>query len=77
MFMKFKISCTCHCEYTICEELSTDKIVCPNCGTEHPHSAKLVSILNTAKEIPDGEFLSDEVRIEAISFSEDMNSHQQ
>ena len=77
MFMKFKISCTCHCEYTISEDLSTDKIVCPNCGMEHPHSDKLVSILNTAKEIPNGELLSDEVKTGVISFSEDMNLHQQ
>lgn len=76
MFLKFKISCTCQCEYTVSEDLSTDKIVCPNCGMEYPHSAKLISILNTAKEIPDGEYLSDEVRTKVISFSEDMNKNQ-
>lgn len=76
MFLKFKIFCTCHCEYTVSEDLSTDKIICPNCGMEYPHSAKLISILNTAKEIPDGDFLSDEVRTRVISFSEDMSKNQ-
>lgn len=76
MFLKFKISCTCHCEYTVNDELSTNKIVCPNCGMEYPHSAKLISILNTAKDIPDGEFLSGEVRTRVISSEEDMKNHQ-
>lgn len=71
MFLKFKINCTCHCEYTIREETSINKIVCPNCGLEYPCSDKLISILNTAKDIPDGAFLSSEVRTKVISLAED------
>lgn len=76
MFLKFKISCTCHCEYTVCEEASITKIVCPNCGLEYPYSDKLLSILNTAKDIPDGAFLSSEVRTKVISLAEDTSSNQ-
>lgn len=72
MELKFKISCTCHCKYTVNEKLSTDKIICPNCGIEYPHSAKLIAILNTAKDIPEGEFLSDDFKTEVISSDEDM-----
>lgn len=77
MELKFQISCTCHCQYTVNEELSTEKIICPNCGMEYPDSAKLISILNTAKDIPEGEFLSNEVRTRVISPEEDMKNHQQ
>lgn len=71
MFLKFKISCSCHCEYTVREEVTTKKIVCPNCGLEYPYSDKLISILNTAKDIPEGTFLSDDIRTKVISFAED------
>ena len=76
MFLKFKIFCTCHCEYTANENISTSKIICPNCGLEYPYSDKLLAILNTAKDIPDGEFLSNEVQIKVISFEEDMPMNQ-
>lgn len=76
MELKFRISCTCHCQYTVNENLSTDKIICPNCGMEYPHSAKLIAILNTAKDIPEGEFLSDDFKTKVISSEEDMKSRQ-
>jgi transposase len=76
MFLKFKVSCTCNCEYTVNEDASVDKIVCPNCGMEHPYSAKLVSILNIAKEIPDTDFLSECVETKVIPYGEDMKSCQ-
>lgn len=76
MELKFQISCTCRCKYNVNEKLSTDKIVCPNCGMEYPHSAKLIAILNTAKDIPEGEFLSDDFKTEVISSDEDMKMPQ-
>lgn len=76
MFLKFKINCTCHCEYTVCEEASIKKIVCPNCGLEYPYSDKLLSILNTAKDIPDGNNFNKEIQTTVISESEDMNNRQ-
>lgn len=76
MFLKFKIDCTCHCEYTANENISTSKIICPNCGLEYPYSDKSLSILNTAKDIPDGAFLSSEVRTTVISLAEDTPPNQ-
>lgn len=76
MFLKFKIFCTCHCEYTVSENLCTDKIVCPNCGMVYPHSAKLISILDTAKGIPDGNRFNKEIQTTVISEQEDMSNCQ-
>lgn len=72
MFLKFKLSCTCECSYTVNEKVCTDKIICPNCGLEYPHSAKLLSILSTAKEIPDGEAFPTDIKITVISHDEDV-----
>ncbi len=52
MRLCFEISCTCQCSYTIGTNISTDKIICPNCGLEHPYSEKLLSILKIASGIP-------------------------
>lgn len=71
MYLKFKIHCTCYCEYSVCENVSTSKITCPNCGLEYPHSDKLLSILNTAKDIPDGNFLNGEISTNVVSLMED------
>lgn len=76
MFLKFKVSCTCHCEYTVGENMSTSKIICPNCGIEYPYSDKLISILDTAKDIPDGEYLNNEIRTEVVSLAEDTHLNQ-
>lgn len=59
MFLKFQITCTCHNRYTVNESVSADKIICPNCGLEYPYSDKVLSILKTAKEIPEGNITSD------------------
>lgn len=75
MFLKFKISCTCGCCYSSNENISVTKIICPNCGLEHPYSDKLLEMLKTAKEIPDGKPF-DDVRTSVISFEEDMKNHQ-
>lgn len=72
MFLKFKIRCACHCSYAINENISTETIVCPNCGIEYPYSKELLLILNTAKNIPEGETSGN--RIEVISFEEDMKN---
>lgn len=76
MELKFQISCTCHCQYTVNEELSTEKIICPNCGMEYPDSAKLISILNTAKDIPDGNLFNKEIEIKVIPTDEYMKKPQ-
>ena len=76
MFLKLKISCCCACEYSVSNNASTTKIVCPNCGKEYPHSDKLLSILKLSNDIPDGDLLSNECAISAISFHEDMTKSQ-
>ena len=75
MFLKFKISCTCGCGYSANENISTDKIICPNCGIEYPYSAKLISILKTAKDIPSGNILDDKIETRVISSAEDMKNY--
>jgi DNA-directed RNA polymerase subunit M/transcription elongation factor TFIIS len=75
MFIKIRISCPCHCSYIVNENINSDKVVCPNCGSEYPYSEKLASMLRLAKEIPEGECLS-EHSVQVISLSEDMNSRQ-
>ena len=52
MWLRFKMSCTCQCSYSIGENTKADKIVCPNCGLEHPNSEKLLAILKIANDIP-------------------------
>lgn len=76
MFLKFQISCACHCKYSVNENIDTDKIICPNCNLEYPYSAKVLSILKTAKEIPDNEVFG-ETSIKVISAEEDMNDYPQ
>ena len=76
MNLKFKIFCTCGCEYTTNECICASRVICPNCGVEYPFSQKLISVLKEAKEIPDGCFFNNEHRIEVISSEEDMKMHQ-
>lgn len=72
MFLKFQITCTCHNRYTVNESVSADKIICPNCGLEYPYSDKALSILKTAKEIPEGNITSDkECCISVLSLGEE------
>jgi uncharacterized protein YbaR (Trm112 family) len=72
MFLKFQITCTCHNRYTVNESVSADKIICPNCGLEYPYSDKVLSILKTAKEIPEGNITSDkECCISVLSLGEE------
>lgn len=74
MFLKFQIACTCYSRYTVNEDISTDKIICPNCGLEYPHSDKVLSILKTAKEIPEGDITSDkECCISVLPLVEEMS----
>ncbi len=72
MFIKIKISCPCHCSYVVNENINSNQVVCPNCGIEYPYSEKLASMLRLAKEIPDGDCLS-EHSAKVISLSEDMS----
>lgn len=74
MFLKFQITCTCYSRYTVNEDISTDKIICPNCGLEYPHSDKVLNILHTAKEIPGANSFDKECDIRVISFGEYMNN---
>ncbi len=53
MWLRFKILCSCQCSYTVGENIKLEKIVCPNCGLEHPNSEKLLSILKIANDIND------------------------
>jgi DNA-directed RNA polymerase subunit M/transcription elongation factor TFIIS len=76
MFVKIKVSCPCHCTYTVNEDINSDKIICPNCGKEYPYSDKMIAMLKLSKEIPDGDFLLNEHSVEVISLSEYMNSRQ-
>lgn len=77
MFLKFQISCACHCKYSVNENIDTDKIICPNCNLEYPYSAKVLSILKTAKEIPESDMFNfDECGIRIISLEKDMKKHQ-
>ena len=76
MFLRIKITCTCCSEYVVDENISTAKILCPNCGVEYPYSEKLTSILKSAKEIPDGNSFNNEICTRVISFSEYMNPSQ-
>lgn len=48
MFIKIKVSCPCHCTYTVNEDINSDKVICPNCGKEYPYSGKLIAMLNLA-----------------------------
>lgn len=74
MLLKFQITCTCYSRYTVNEDISTSKIVCPNCGLEYPYSDKVLSILKTAKEIPAGNITSDkECCIGVLSLAEEMS----
>lgn len=74
MFVKIKVSCPCHCTYTVNEDINSDKIICPNCGLEYPYSDKVLSILKTAKEIPEGNITSDkECCISVLSLAEEMS----
>ena len=74
MFLKFQITCTCHNRYTVNEDISADKIICPNCGLEYPYSDKVLSMLKTAKEIPGGDITSDkECRISVLPLGEELS----
>lgn len=76
MFLKFQITCTCHSRYTVNENVSTDKIICPNCSLEYPYSGKVLSMLKTAKEIPSTTSF-EECNIKVISEFEDMKNCQE
>lgn len=74
MFLKFQITCTCYSRYTVNEDISTGKIICPNCGLEYPYSDKVLSILKTAKETPDGDIASSkECHIRVLPLGEEMS----
>ena len=76
MYIGFSVRCSCGNSYTVSENLSTDKIVCPNCGLAHPYSDKLISILKTASEISDASVLDKEVSTHVISLSESVIGYQ-
>ena len=77
MFLKLKVSCTCHCDYYISERISTEKVVCPNYGKEHPYSHKIISMLHAANEIDDGNVPGAEtIKTSVISEWEDVTERQ-
>lgn len=72
MFLKLKIYCTCNCNYYVNEQINTEKVICPNCGKEHPSSSQIISMLRTAKHINDGNVPgANTVRTFAVSKRED------
>ena len=72
MFLKLKIYCTCGCCYYVNEQINTEKVICPNCGKEHPSSLQIISMLRMAKCINDGNVPgANTVRIFAVSKQED------
>lgn len=76
MFLRVKVFCTCQCEYVVDENISTAKIACPNCGLEHPYSNELLSMLNSAKKIPDGNTFNLEISNRVIPNPEYMKTNQ-
>ena len=59
------------------ERISTDKVVCPNCGKEHPYSHKIISMLHAANEIDDGNVPGVEtIKTSVISEWEDVTERQ-
>lgn len=72
MFLKLKIYCTCGCCYYVNEQINTEKVICPNCGKEHPSSLQIISMLRMAKCINDGNVPgANTVRTFAVSKQED------
>nr|DAX64101.1 MAG TPA: hypothetical protein [Caudoviricetes sp.] len=72
MFLKLKVHCTCNCNYYVNEQINTEKVICPNCGKEHPSSSQIISMLHVAKRIDDGNVPgADTVRTFAVSKRED------
>lgn len=45
------IHCKCGCKYEVNQNITMDKISCPNCGTEYEHSEEMVNRLKLAKNI--------------------------
>lgn len=72
MFLKLKINCICNCKYYVNEQINTEKVICPNCGKEHPSSPQIISMLRIAKCIDDGNVPgTNAVRTFAVSKQED------
>lgn len=72
MFLKLKIYCTCGCCYYVNEQINIEKVICPNCGKEHPSSSQIISMLHMAKRIDDGNVPgANTVRTFAVSKQED------
>lgn len=77
MNLKFKITCSCHCSYTVNEKINTNKILCPNCGSEYPYSEKLIYVLKTANEISEEENgFGNSPSIQVITLSEELSIRQ-
>ena len=75
MFLKLQIRCSCGCNYFVSDTITAKIIKCPNCETDYPYSEKIVSLLNTAKEIPYNGFMDNNFSINVISESEDMKRY--
>lgn len=43
------IHCKCGCKYEVNQNITMDKISCPNCGTEYEHSEQVLKRLRLAK----------------------------
>lgn len=45
------IHCKCGCKYEVNQNITMDKISCPNCGTKYEHSEQVLKRLRLAKTI--------------------------
>ncbi len=75
MDLRLKIGCTCYCSYCVSDKISEKEVRCPNCGRIPSYSAKLIEMLNVAKEIPDVEKLEGgkDISIHVLSIEEQMS----
>lgn len=53
MLLRTKFICKCGCTYEVDENISLDKIACPNCGMVHEYSDQIVRNLKLFKSIDD------------------------
>lgn len=53
MLLRTKFTCKCGCTYEVDENISLDKIACPNCGMVHEYSDQIIKNLKLAKTIDD------------------------
>lgn len=51
MFLMLRIRCICGCAYHVSNDISTDTVICPNCGATTSDSDQIIKMLATANSI--------------------------